>query len=86
MCTRCQSVAWPLSELYWHIGETKMRFGNVTPRIVSGSNNGGRVLFREKVSCQRGWSFLRVEQGPQDGCQRPLSFTSNTGMHVLEIV
>ena len=21
MCTMCQSVAWPLSELYWHIGD-----------------------------------------------------------------
>lgn len=21
ICTRCQSVAWPLSELYWHIGD-----------------------------------------------------------------
>lgn len=29
---------------------TKMRFGNVTPRIVNGVNNGGRSLLRGKVS------------------------------------
>ena len=31
---------------------TKMRFENVTPRIVKGVNSGGRVLLRGKVSCK----------------------------------
>ena len=35
-CTRCQSLAKPSSELYWHIGETAMRFGSVMPRCVRG--------------------------------------------------
>src|SRR5581483_6366628 len=37
-CIRCQSLAEPLSELYWHIGETTTRFGRVKPRIVIGEN------------------------------------------------
>jgi len=40
-CTRCQSVALPSSELYWHIGDTPMRFRMVTPRSVNGSNKFG---------------------------------------------
>jgi len=40
---------------------TKIRFGNVTPRIVNDSNSRGRVLFRGKVSYQtRMVSYLRV--------------------------
>ena len=35
-CIRCQSFADPLSELYWHIGDTTIRFGKVSPRIVIG--------------------------------------------------
>src|SRR5450432_1502644 len=37
-CIRCQSLAEPLLELYWHIGDTTTRFGRVRPRIVSGEN------------------------------------------------
>src|SRR5271157_5092720 len=37
-CIRCQSFAEPSSELYWHMGETTMRFGNVSPRMVIGEN------------------------------------------------
>src|SRR6185295_8796551 len=37
-CIRCQSVAEPWSEAYWHIGDTTMRFGNVRPRMVIGEN------------------------------------------------
>src|SRR5271170_4167785 len=37
-CIRCQSFAEPLSELYWHIGETTTRLGNVSPRNVIGEN------------------------------------------------
>src|SRR5471030_2138984 len=35
---RCQSLAEPLLELYWHIGDTTTRFGNVRPRMVMGEN------------------------------------------------
>src|SRR5262249_49172221 len=28
-CIRCHSLAEPLLELYWHIGETTIRFGRV---------------------------------------------------------
>jgi hypothetical protein len=31
-CTKCQSFGMPSSLEYWHIGETKMRFGKVTER------------------------------------------------------
>src|SRR6185312_11794153 len=37
-CMRCQSLAEPLSELYWHIGETTTRLGSVSPRMVRGEN------------------------------------------------
>src|SRR5215475_11642395 len=37
-CIRCQSLAEPLSELYWHMGDTTTRFANVSPRIVMGEN------------------------------------------------
>src|SRR5580698_9182967 len=46
-CIRCQSFAEPLSELYWHIGETTMRFGNVSPRMVIGEN---RALLIGEIS------------------------------------
>ena len=36
--TRCQSVANPSTEEYWHIGETAMRLRKVTSRTVSGVN------------------------------------------------
>src|SRR5664279_1405084 len=37
-CIRCQSLAEPLVELYWHIGETTTRLGRVRPRNVMGEN------------------------------------------------
>src|ERR1700761_3950710 len=37
-CIRCQSLAEPLSELYWHIGDTTTRLGRVSPRKVMGEN------------------------------------------------
>src|SRR5450830_1107261 len=33
-CIRCQSLAEPSLELYWHIGDTTTRFGSVRPRSV----------------------------------------------------
>ena len=58
--TRCQSLASPSSEEYWHIGETKMRFGKVTPRSVSGSNRPGiRLLFHRENSSPRQMVCMR---------------------------
>src|SRR5690242_1004995 len=37
-CIRCQSLAEPLLELYWHIGDTTTRLGRVRPRKVRGEN------------------------------------------------
>src|SRR4051812_5400448 len=37
-CTRCQSVAKPSSDEYWHMGETVILFLNVTPLIFNGDN------------------------------------------------
>src|SRR5476649_2615037 len=48
---RCQSLAEPLVELYWHIGDTTTRFGNVRPRMVMGENRTlaiGNFPFRLK--------------------------------------
>ncbi len=42
--TRCQSLAIPSSEEYWHIGETPMRFRNVTSLIRSSLNRWGVVM------------------------------------------
>src|SRR6185369_2876670 len=47
-CIRCQSLAEPLLELYWHIGDTTTRFGNVRPRMVRGEKRAlaiGRISF-----------------------------------------
>src|SRR5450432_50030 len=38
-CTRCHSLANPSAEEYSHIGETTIRFLNVTDFIVSGVNS-----------------------------------------------
>src|SRR5690348_3261601 len=38
-CMRCQSLAVPSVELYWHIGETTTRFGSVRPRMVIGEHS-----------------------------------------------
>src|SRR3970282_900874 len=40
-CTRCQSLMQPSSAEYWHIGDTTMRFGSVTPPIWIGVNSLG---------------------------------------------
>ncbi|MGF6600756.1 hypothetical protein P3T23_005495 [Paraburkholderia sp. GAS448] len=35
----CQECALPSMATYWHIGDTTMRFGSVTPRSVNGENS-----------------------------------------------
>src|SRR5215212_7248310 len=53
-CIRCQSVMLPSSAEYWHIGETTMRFGSVTPPSSIGVKSSGRfnldAFFRECFS------------------------------------
>lgn len=39
---------------------TKIRLGNVNPRIVNDSNSGGKVLFRGNVSCQQRWVIYLI--------------------------
>src|SRR5882762_9162076 len=54
-CIRCQSLAVPLSELYWHIGETTMRFFRARPRRVIGANRALAMLFESPCwVCDRG--------------------------------
>ncbi len=43
-CTRCHSFGTPSTAEYWHIGDTKMRLGIVTPRSTSGANSSLRML------------------------------------------
>ena len=53
-CIICQSPGPPSSELYWHIGETTIRFFDVTPRIVIGVNNSGWVFSWDIDTCWLG--------------------------------
>src|SRR5271163_3192732 len=43
-CIRCQSLAEPLLELYWHIGDTTTRLASVSPRSVIGENRTLAIL------------------------------------------
>src|SRR6476619_7332732 len=38
ICVKCQSLASPSSDEYWHIGATMTRLGSVRPRSVIGEN------------------------------------------------
>src|SRR5436853_7060540 len=40
-CMRCQSFMLPSSAEYWHIGDTAMRFGSVTPPRSNGVKSLG---------------------------------------------
>jgi hypothetical protein len=49
-------LAEPLSELYWHIGDTTTRLGSVSPRSVIGENRAlaiEDVPFKLKFGCGR---------------------------------
>jgi hypothetical protein len=48
--------SWPNCPLLC-ILTTKIRFENITPRILSGSKSGGMFLFLGKVSCQGGMAI-----------------------------
>ena len=59
-CIRCQSLAEPLLELYWHMGETTTLFGRVRPRMVIGENKTlaiGRSSFRGAEMSDDGFCF-----------------------------
>ena len=51
-CIRCQSFAEPFTDMYWHIGETTIRFGNVRPRMEKGVKSWALM---EVSSELRGW-------------------------------
>src|SRR5258708_26224691 len=53
-CIRCQSLAVPLSELYWHIGETTMRFFRARPRSVIGVKSALAMSSLRVGVCDRG--------------------------------
>src|SRR5215470_2517611 len=61
-CIRCQSLAEPLLELYWHIGDTTMRLGNVNSRIVIGENRALAIV-----------GLSPLEQRNLIGCAGPAS-------------
>src|SRR6188768_2530816 len=61
ICTKCQSLASPLTAEYWHIGATMMRLGSVRPRRVIGENR----LLMDGIS---GW------EGEKAPSSIPLSF------------
>src|SRR5581483_4988798 len=48
-CMRCQSFAEPLSELYWHIGDTTTRFASVSPRMVMGEKRTLAIVINPLV-------------------------------------
>src|SRR6185295_6219602 len=65
-CTRCQSVTWPSSAEYWHIGETTMRFLASTSLSFIFSNNirfgfPGRFLQRERGSGAFAFPLLLID-------------------------
>ena len=39
-CIKCQSVAWPPTAAYWHMGATTMRLGSVSPPWGEGRVRG----------------------------------------------
>ena len=41
-CTKCQSFAYPPTLEYWHIGDTLIRFRNITSRIFNSEKRCGR--------------------------------------------
>src|SRR5437660_10491429 len=47
--TRCQSVTWPSSAEYWHIGDTTMRLRASTSRNRTLSNNIGFGFTRGRL-------------------------------------
>src|SRR5512145_2078344 len=76
-CTVCQSVIEPSSAEYWHIGETTMRLGSVTPPSSMGAKSlGGRnrnVSFLESFSQCNGkccGSRLVPVQAKRIGCDQ----------------
>src|SRR6266550_112950 len=45
-CVKCQSLASPFTEEYWHIGATMMRLGSSRPRSFIGENRALMGDFR----------------------------------------
>src|SRR3979409_314625 len=58
ICVKCQSLASPSTEEYWHIGATMMRLGSVRPRSVTGENKALMEDFR--LRGRSGWNLYIV--------------------------
>src|SRR5512134_1011378 len=76
-CTVCQSVMEPSSAEYWHIGETTMRLGSVTPPSSIGVKSLGRgngyAFFSKdssEFSCEQRRSRLVAVQAKRVGRDR----------------
>ncbi len=59
-CMRCQSLAEPLSDMYWHMDETTARLGSVSPRSWNGVKS---ALVIRAVSVGRGGWSRRILSG-----------------------
>src|SRR3954462_14520174 len=57
MCVKCQSLASPSSEEYWHIGATMMRLASFRPRSSIGEN---RLLMKGFPDWEGGMLVLNV--------------------------
>src|SRR5690348_17090370 len=63
-CIRCQSLAEPLSELYWHIGDTTTRLARVRPRSVIGENRALAIFddpLRAKTALNGGLQYHEIQ-------------------------
>jgi hypothetical protein len=55
----CQSPGTPSVAMYWHMGETTMRFGTVRPRMSMGEKSlAGMVAFHIPIEPQRACGIL----------------------------
>src|SRR5437763_8587875 len=67
----CQSVAQPSTAEYWHIGETTMRFANVSSRSENSENSDSAMMLERIVRrslCQKSWApWDRTRRNNSDG-------------------
>src|SRR5436305_9761192 len=69
--TRCQSLAKPASDEYWHIGETRTRWASSRERSLSGSKRWGMWLGGSLWLSLEAAAHLPGRQTPLLGLARP---------------
>src|ERR1700712_3624505 len=91
ICVKCQSLASPSTEEYWHIGATTMRLESVRPRSLIGENRalmgeypGGRKSGRVVCSCAYRPPQPTAAATLPYGCLIPLLFDTS-GLDQLQI-